>query len=146
MPAEDFRAAVAERIALPAWVADGNYQGKLGDLVWRRADTVVWFDLPRWLVMAQIIRRTLIRALTARELWNGNREPVRHLLSLDPERSVIVWAWRTHPKNRLRYTIAQADPAYRHIDFIRLRSHRDTRRFLSGLAPSADMPSRTREP
>jgi adenylate kinase family enzyme len=141
MPEEEFRATVAERIAGSAWVVDGNYQGRLGDLVWRRADTVVWFDLPRLLVMLQLVRRTLGRALTRRELWNGNRERWRDVLSLDPGRSVIVWAWTTHSRNRARFATAQADPAYRHIEFVRLRSRRDAKAFCAGLVRPPDAPS-----
>ncbi|MRH92736.1 adenylate kinase [Nocardia sp. SYP-A9097] len=129
----EFRAAVGERIAQDAWVVDGNYHGKLGHLVWSRADTVVWFDLPRWQVMMQIIRRTLIRLLARHELWNGNRERGRNLFSLNPEHSVIAWAWTTHARNRDRYLTWQDDPAYRHITFIRLRSHREATAFLADL-------------
>ncbi|MFF2554262.1 hypothetical protein ACFVUS_24900 [Nocardia sp. NPDC058058] len=137
MPAHEFQVAVAERLAPDAWVADGNYHGKLGDLVWRRTDTVVWFDLPRRVVIRQITKRTIVRAATRRVLWNGNREEWRNMLSLDPERSVIVWAWTTHARNRERYLSFQADPAYGHLEFIRLRSHRDAARFLAGLAESS---------
>ncbi|MEU8895442.1 hypothetical protein [Nocardia sp. NPDC048505] len=133
MPREEFRAAVTAQLARPAWVVDGNYHGKLGDLVWRQADTVVWFDLPRPRVMFQITKRTLLRAVTARELWNGNRERPLDLFARDPERSIIRWAWTTHARNRARYANAQSDPAYRHIVFVRLRSHRDADAFLAGL-------------
>ncbi len=34
--------------------------------------------------------------LLRRELWNGNRERLRDVLSLDPERSIVTWAWRMH--------------------------------------------------
>ncbi|WP_278260541.1 hypothetical protein [Nocardia sp. AG03] len=74
LPPEEFRAAVTEQIAPESWVADGAYHGKLGSLVWERADTVVWFDLPKPQVMAQIVRRSVRRVLTREELWNGNRE------------------------------------------------------------------------
>src|ERR1700749_1481473 len=43
-------------------------------LVWDRADTVVWLDLPRRTVMRQVIWRTLRRVAFRAELWNGNRE------------------------------------------------------------------------
>lgn len=133
MAAPEFQAAVAERIAGDGWVVDGGYRGKLGDLVWRRADTVAWFDLPRSLVMRQIVRRTVGRVLTGRELWNGNRERWREMISLDPARSVIVWAWTTHTKNRANYFAAQNDPAFRHLTFVRLGSHREAAAFLDGL-------------
>lgn len=46
--AEVLRARVAAALAAaPAgWVVDGNYDGKLGDLVLAEADTIVWLDLP----------------------------------------------------------------------------------------------------
>ncbi|WP_157117220.1 AAA family ATPase [Nocardia vaccinii] len=59
MPEREFRAAVAERITAGAWVTDGNYRNKLGDLLWRSADTVVW----------SICRRTLGRVLTPARGW-----------------------------------------------------------------------------
>jgi hypothetical protein len=49
--------------------------------------------------------------------------------------SVIVWAWTAHARNRARYLAAQTDPAYRDVEFIRLRSHRDAAAFLTGLDP-----------
>ncbi|MEV0337008.1 hypothetical protein [Nocardia sp. NPDC050717] len=133
MPAPEFRAAVAERIAGDTWVVDGNYRTKLGDLVWRRADTVVWFDLPRSLVMRQIVTRTVGRAVTRRELWNGNREAWRDMFSRDPARSVIRWAWTTHATNRARHLAAQEDPAYGDVTFVRLDSRRAVAEFLDGL-------------
>jgi adenylate kinase family enzyme len=133
MPEREFRAAVAERIALNAWVADGNYHGKLGDLVWGRADAVIWFDLPRPRVMAQLVGRTVGRALNKRELWNGNREDWRNMFSRNPERSVIMWAWHTHAAKRARYLAAQDDPAYRAIEFVRIRSHREADALVDAL-------------
>ncbi|WP_153348883.1 AAA family ATPase [Nocardia aurantia] len=133
MSEKEFRAAVADRITGDTWVVDGNYFGKLGDLVWSRADTVVWFDLPRALVMRQITARTLRRALTRRELWNGNREDLRNMVSLDPQRSVIVWAWQTHTANRERYLTARHAPEYAHLRFVRLGSRRETDAFLGEL-------------
>ncbi|MFF3569091.1 hypothetical protein [Nocardia jiangxiensis] len=136
MPENEFRAAVAERITTGTWVADGNYHSKLGDLLWRNADTVIWFDLPRTLVLRQIVLRTLGRVLTRRTLWNGNRESWRDLISLDPQRSIIIWSWKSHPTNRIRYEAAQDDPAYRHIEFVRIRSHRAADAFLADLRRS----------
>jgi adenylate kinase family enzyme len=46
LPPEEFRARVEAAAAGDGWVIDGNYS-TVRDLVWARADTVVWFDLPR---------------------------------------------------------------------------------------------------
>jgi adenylate kinase family enzyme len=75
LPAEEFRRRVADIVAGAGWVIDGNYSA-VRDVVWTRADTVIWFDLPRRVVMRQLVTRTLRRAITRAELWNGNREPL----------------------------------------------------------------------
>src|SRR4051794_5544022 len=71
-----FRARVAAAIARPTWVADGNYS-KVRDLVWARADTVVWLDYPFAVSFARLIRRTVRRSVFRERLWNGNRERLR---------------------------------------------------------------------
>lgn len=124
LPVEEFRARVAEFVAGDRWVVDGNYSS-VQDLVWKRADTVVWLDPPRHRVMRQIIGRTLRRALTRAELWNGNREEWSSIFRADPSKSIIVWAWKGHRVVRERYGSAQADPANAHLTFIRLRSAND---------------------
>jgi adenylate kinase family enzyme len=68
-----FRARVDEFTLARGWVVDGNYSA-VRDIVWSRADTVIWLDLPRWRVMRQVVGRTLRRVATGAELWNGNRE------------------------------------------------------------------------
>jgi adenylate kinase family enzyme len=57
---DSFRAQVADFAAGERWVIDGNYS-KVRDLVWARADTVVWLDLPRRVVMRRLVWRTLRR-------------------------------------------------------------------------------------
>jgi adenylate kinase family enzyme len=131
LPGAEFRARVEALAAGDAWVIDGNYSA-VRDLVWARADTVVWIDLPRPLVMYRIISRTLRRAVLRQELWNGNREPWSNWLTLDPERSIIMWSWTQHAKYRVRYGGAMADPALSHLTFVRLRSPAEVRAFLSG--------------
>jgi adenylate kinase family enzyme len=73
----ELRRRVAPLVALDAWVMDGSYRGKLGDLVLDRADTVVWLDLPRRVWSTRLVVRTFRRVITREELWNGNRESLR---------------------------------------------------------------------
>ena len=130
LPAEEFQRIVTERASEDSWVIDGNYSG-VRPIVWARADTVVWLDLPRRIVMQRVIWRTASRAVTRQELWNGNREPLANFLSWDPEKSVISWAWHKHAEYRARYGAALADPANAHLAFIRLTSRRDVARFMA---------------
>ena len=104
--------------------------------VWRRADTVVWIDLPRHVVMYQVILRTLRRVVRREELWNGNREPLTNLYAWDPYKSIIRWAWTQHSKYKQRFSSAMSSPAYGHLRFIRLGSRAEMDRRLNNLDDS----------
>lgn len=140
LPEDEFRRRVALAAERDGWVIDGNYSA-VRHLVWQRADTVVWLDLPRALVMRRIVGRTLARLLLRRALWNGNRERWRNLTTLDPEESVIVWSWTHHTTYRDRYAAAIEDPTWSHCRFVRLRSPGEVRAFLAGLVSDTMPPA-----
>jgi hypothetical protein len=94
------RRRVEPLVAQDAWVVDGSYRGKLGDLVLEHADTVVWLDLPRRVWLPRLVLRTLRRSVTREPLWNGNRES--------------VWSAIAHGDSLLRFALAND----------RLRRHR----------------------
>jgi adenylate kinase family enzyme len=127
---EEFRARVGAFAAGDAWVIDGSYAAVI-DLVWARADTVVWLDLPRRAAMRQLVWRTLRRAVQRHELWNGNKEPWSNFFRADPEKSVIAWGWRRYHANRAGYASAVADPQHAHLTFVTLRSSRDIASFAA---------------
>lgn len=131
---EEFDRRVTEIAATPSWVIDGNYRSVVQEgAVWRRAEFIVWLDLPRRVVMRQVIMRTFSRVIRRTELWNGNREPFGNLWRWDPSRSIIRWAWTQHKKYDERYTAAMASPELEGVCFVRLRSHRQARDFLQSL-------------
>jgi adenylate kinase family enzyme len=127
---EAFRERVGDFTRGPTWVVDGNY-GAVRDIVWSRADTVVWLDPPRRRVMRQLLRRTLRRMATGAELWNGNRERWQNLFRFNPDESILVWAWTKHASYRERYLAAMDDPANSHLKFIRLHSRQDAEEWLT---------------
>ena len=129
LPKDEFRRVVAAKAAEDGWVIDGNYS-TVRPLVWARADTVAWLDLPKSTVMRQIVWRSLRRVAGRQELWNGNRERWQNFFSWDPEQSVISWAWHKHAEYRARYSAAAADPVNAHLRFVRLASRREVARFL----------------
>lgn len=96
---DTFRELVDVFSQQPRWVSDGNYSS-VRDFLWSRADVIVFIDLPRRRVIARLLRRTIRRGISHEELWNGNRESLRHLFSLDPELNVVLWSWRTHGRYR----------------------------------------------
>lgn len=130
LPEDDFRARVSAATAADGWVVDGNYTA-VRDIIWARADTVVWLDLPRRLVMRRVIGRTLSRIVLRRRLWNGNRERLRNLASLDPEQSIIRWSWVKHAEYRRRYAAAMADSRWSQLRFVRITSTRAAERLAA---------------
>lgn len=130
----ELRAAVSEAAAGDAWVIDGNYS-RVRDLIWPRADTVVWLDYPFSRVFGQLLKRTIRRAVLREPLWQGNRESLRK--SLLSRESILLWAVKTHRRRRSQYRRLLADPQYGHLKVIRLRSPREAERWLRRMAESA---------
>jgi adenylate kinase family enzyme len=124
--AEWLRAQLMPVLATDGWVIDGTYTHKLGDLVLRAADQVVWLDLPIIIWMPRLLRRTGRRLITRQELWNGNRESLRSILG--GRDSLFVHALRTHFERRRDWpTELQAFPV------VRLRSTKQVSRWLQAL-------------
>lgn len=129
-PPERFRARVTAALE-DGWVSDGNYAA-VQDLVWAKADTVIWLDYPLGLVLLRLLRRTVTRIATRERLWNDNVETFgSQFLSRN---SIFLWAVRTHHAKRRRYLAQMAGGDARHAQrWIRLRSPRETRAFLERL-------------
>jgi adenylate kinase family enzyme len=125
-PADELRARLAPIVESEAWVIDGNYHGKLGDLILRRADLVVWLDLPMSVWLPRLVGRTMRRALSREPLWNGNRETLRSALwSRD---SLLLYALRVYRPRRRRYPVRLAE-----FPHVRLRSTAEVERFLGAV-------------
>jgi adenylate kinase family enzyme len=137
-PDDEFMDELVRATSGEGWVVDGNYKRfVIEGPVWERADTVVWLDLPRRTIMRQVIARTVRRAVTREVLWNGNREPLANFVSLDPDDNIILWSWVKYHEFVQRYLDAMADPRWRDITFIRLRSHDEAKRWLDSIEAAA---------
>ena len=127
-PRPSFEDDVHRFTAGPTWVTEWQYGAVRAHLA-DRADLLVWLDLPRSMVMRQVVRRTVIRRLRRQRLWNDNLEPPLWTIFTDPEH-IVRWAWKTHHKAARRVT----DLLARRPDFpvVRLRSHAEAARWLRG--------------
>jgi adenylate kinase family enzyme len=127
-PPEHFRAAADAATAHHRWVADGNYRA-VRDLVWPRADTLIWLDYPLIVNLWRLTRRNIARIATGAELYHGNRESFRtHFLSRD---SLYLWALQSHRRRPQDWTDLFAGRDYPHLAILRLRSPKATRRWLA---------------
>lgn len=132
LPEAEFRARLLAFLdANDRWIVDGNYTSHgVAELVWPRADTIVWMDPPRSVVMAQVLQRTLVRGVRRRELWNGNVEDWRSMFRTDPEENIVLWAWTTFDRNRRRYESRLESDEWRHLVVHRIRSRAEARRLV----------------
>jgi adenylate kinase family enzyme len=129
-PAAAFRRQVAEALAEPSWVCDGNYS-VVRDLVWGRATALVWLDYSFARIFTRAVVRTLRRTATQEELFAGNRESLRSLL--DPD-WIPWWVIRTFRRRRREVPALLHSPEFTHLRAIVFRRPREADLFLLDLA------------
>lgn len=126
-----FVPALDEFTQAERWVVDGNYTSHgVRDVVWPRADTFIWLDLPRRTTMSRVVRRTLRRVFTREELWGEVKEPFTNLYSRDPYENIIVWTWTRHGHTREKFETAMTHGSWDHAAVIHLQSPSEVKRFL----------------
>jgi adenylate kinase family enzyme len=123
-PDDELRALVEPIVASDAWVIDGTYQSKLGDIVIESADVVVWLDLPMRVWMPRLVRRTWRRWRGHEQLWNDNRESLRDVVW--GRESLIGWAISSHFRRRKEWP-----EALRSYPVVRLRTTAEVERLLA---------------
>lgn len=126
---DQFKARVENSLQADGWVVDGNYR-KVRDLIWRKADTLIWLDYSFPVVFGRVVRRTFWRAISQQELWNGNRETWQIVFSRD---SMILWVLRNYWQRRREYPQLFQQPEYAHLQIMRFSSPKATRQWLEAL-------------
>ena len=118
------------REASAGWVADGNYERKIGDLVLERANLAVWLDQPLPLILFRLGRRSWRRMRDDVEIWNGNKEQWQHMPDL------FSWTIRSH--RRHRKTEPERLSHHSGLRWVRLRSPRDVELFVQAETARAE--------
>ena len=87
-------------------------------------------------MMRQVVVRTVRRSVRREVLWNGNVEPpLWRTWYRAPDENIVRWAWTTrHAYRDLPAQVAGTAP---HVTVVRIRSRRETARWLAAL-PAAD--------
>jgi energy-coupling factor transporter ATP-binding protein EcfA2 len=126
-------------IAAERWVIDGNKRA-VRDLVWPRADTIVWLDYPLGVSLWRLTRRARRRTAVLKAEAGAETGLPRQLLAGGKG---VLTALRSHAGQRREYPRMFAQPANRHLAVVRLRSPRATRRWLEAATAEAGASLRT---
>ena len=129
-PTEVFRERVQAATNAPAWVLDGNYS-KARDIVWSRADTLIWLDYSLGLILTRLTRRTARRIFTKQELWSGNRESWTMPFQLSADKNIFLWTIASYRRRHRDYPAQLALPEYAHLKVLRLKTPRETARLFA---------------
>jgi adenylate kinase family enzyme len=136
----DFRTSVDAITCLDQWVVAGNYHA-VRDLVWPRAQAILWLDYPFPVVFWRLLVRTIRRGLTQEELWNGNRETFWRHLKIWSDESLFRWLFKSFWRRRKETPILLALPEHRHLKVIRLKTPREAERWLESVGSNSAVSS-----
>jgi adenylate kinase family enzyme len=128
-PNEVFRERVEKAISREAWVVAGNYS-VVRDLVWNKAEAVIWLDYPFHIVFWRLFKRTIRRAVMQEELWNGNRESFWTHLKLWSEESLFHWLFKTYWRRKREYPMLFSLPENALLKIIHFKHPRETEEWL----------------
>jgi adenylate kinase family enzyme len=125
-----FRERVSQALSGLRWIVGGNYSSAR-DIIWRRAEALVWLDYPLPVTLGRLFRRTLKRIVTQEELWSGNRESWRaQFLS---RQSLFLYALQSHYRRRVELPSELRRAEYAHLKVLRFHSPHAAESWLRGI-------------
>jgi adenylate kinase family enzyme len=128
---EVFRERVNNFTNNDKWITDGNFASSVSDIVWARADTIIWLDYSLSRTLIQFFLRSIRRSFSGEELWHGNRETLWN--SIFRPKSLFLWIITNYKRNRKRFLLLISSKKYPHISFLHFKSPKETESFLSKL-------------
>lgn len=131
-PPDVFRARVEKALQAERWIVAGNYHS-VRDLIWPRAEAILWLDYSLWRVLWQLTRRNFKRWWTRELLWGTNREPFWIHFKLWSQESLYHWLFRTYWRRKREYPVLLAQPEHQHLKLIRFKNPRETQEWLESL-------------
>ncbi len=111
------------------WVVAGNYRS-VRDLIWPKAEAVIWLDYPFHIVFWRLLTRTIQRAVTRELLWGTNRETFwMHLKVWSPD-SLFHWLFKTYWRRKRETPLLLSFPEYEHLKLIHFKHPREAEEWL----------------
>jgi len=131
-PLEVFLKRVDKATNSPGWVVAGNYHS-VRDIVWQKAEFIIWLDYPLAIVFWQLTWRTFKRWWTQELLWGTNRENLWTHFKLWSEESLFHWLFKTYWRRKREYPLLFSLPEHHHLEIIRFKHPQETETWLKKL-------------
>jgi len=129
-PVQELKKLAVQVAQKETWVVCGNFS-VLRPIIWAKVDTVVWLDYPFLRCFWQAFKRSIKNIINQKTCCNGNQETFRRLLF--SKNSILWWCITTYRKRNKKYERLMHDPMYKHINFVRLKSHKEADNWLKSL-------------
>lgn len=119
-PEDEWVEIVRREIARDEWIMDGNFGGTR-EMRIHACDTVIFLDMPRWLCLYRILKRTILyHGKTRPDMAEGCNEKI--------DLEFILWVWNYPNGTRSRVTAELERNTEKNI--IELRSTGEIEAFL----------------
>jgi lipopolysaccharide biosynthesis glycosyltransferase/adenylate kinase family enzyme len=145
---EELLAMVKSRTASDGWVIEGLFP-EHEDLVWSKADTIIWLNYPMSLVFFRALWRTAKRCITRERLGEHNVETWRR--TFFSSNSQLLWVIECWRKFRRDVPRMFRQPKYQHLRTFTFSHPRQTEAWLAKLktevispadSPEIDLPEK----
>jgi adenylate kinase family enzyme len=129
---EELREKVAAVTLAPAWVLAGNYS-KVRDIIWPRAEALIWLDYPFLLVLGRLWSRTWRRWWTKELLWGTNYERLLPQFRFWSNESLFNWLVQSYGRHKRLYPQLFASPEYSHLKVFHFKKPEDSEKWLESV-------------
>jgi hypothetical protein len=127
---EEFRCKVDIATRSPGWALAGNYS-KVRDLIWPRADVVIWLDYPFLVVFGRLWSRTWRRWWTKELLWGSNYERLFPQFKFWSNESLFHWLVKSYGRHKHLYPQLFSRPEHAHLHVFRFKNQYETNEWLA---------------
>ncbi|MDD4290696.1 MAG: hypothetical protein PHX51_00410 [Clostridia bacterium] len=126
-PTEEWEQTVSMLADGESWIIDGNYTHTM-EIRLKRADTVVYLDVNRWVCLYRVIKRLILNK-------GKQRKDLRDGVYDEVDFGFLKWIF--HFNKVSRPVIFEYFKKYPEINYIILHNRKDVEAFLTGLGSDA---------
>ena len=112
------------------WVVAGSYTEYSKEIFWEKLETIIWLDMPMYLLIWRMLCRSWRRWRTNELLWGTNYERISSQLMFWRSESLLNWIIKQHQPKRNEMLQDYFSSEWGHIRFIRICSRNEINSFL----------------